>query len=339
MINWPQQDGMFALGDVAAQKGGTIRNARIVWKTHGTLNEARDNVILYPCSYTAQHPDMEFLIGPDSVLDPTRWFIVIPNMFSNGLSSGAADDPDYPAIVTGWDLVQAQKRLLAAQFGITKLAAVYGFSMGAQQAYHWAAIEPAMVARAFVLAGSARTAVHNKVFLLSLLRTLQAAPEYTGGGHFSPEPRAALKAFGTIYASWALSQDFYRADLHLSALGAPDLETFLRTDWEERYYLRRAANLYAQLVTWFHGDISDNPLYHGDLALALGSIQARVVLLPSTTDLYFRVADNEADLAHLKNGALHPIQSVWGHRAGNPNPKLLPAAFDFVKAIVRKELG
>ena len=338
-MTWATEDGVFSLGDVAAQKGGVIRNAQITWKTHGTLNAARDNVILYPCSYTAQHPDMEFLIGPDGILDPTRWFIVIPNLFSNGLSSGAADNRDYPAIVTGWDLVKAQKRLLAEQFGITRLAAVYGFSMGAQQAYHWAAIEPDMVARAFVLCGSAKTAVHNKIFLMSLMRTLEAAPEHLGGGHFSSEPRANLKAFGTIYASWALSQDFYRAGLHLSALGAPDLETFLQTDWEERYYLRRAANLYAQLVTWLHGDISDNPLYHGDLPQALAAIKARMVLLPGTTDLYFRVADHAAELAHLKNGVLKPIDSIWGHRAGNPNPKLLPDEFAYVKAIVREELA
>lgn len=34
------------------------------------------------------------------MLDPTRWFIVIPDMSSNGLSSGAADTADYPAVVT-----------------------------------------------------------------------------------------------------------------------------------------------------------------------------------------------------------------------------------------------
>jgi hypothetical protein len=41
---------------------------------------------------------------------------------------------------------------------------------------------------------------------------------------------AALRAFGRIYAGWGLSQDFYRAGLHQTALGAPDLDTFLRTD-------------------------------------------------------------------------------------------------------------
>ena len=334
-MSWPVQSGTFRLGDFPVQQGGVIRDARIAWRTHGTLNAARDNVILYPCSYTAQHPGMEFLIGPDGILDPTRWFVVIPNMFSNGLSSGAAETPDYPAVVTGWDLVQSQRRLLAEVFGVTKLAAVYGFLMGAQQAYHWAAICPEMVERAFVVCGSARTAVHNRVFLSALLRTLEAAPEHLGGGRFSAEPKASLRAFGHIYAGWALSQDFYRAGLYQSVLGAPDLETFLRTDWEERYYTLRAANLYAQIVTWMHGDISANSLYEGDLSHALGAIQAKMLLLPGETDLYFRVADNAAELPLLRHGALRPIPGIWGHRAGNPNPALLPAEFAFLRDAVR----
>ncbi len=334
-MDWPTQGGSYRLGDLPVQHGGSIRNARIVWRTHGTLNAARDNVILYPCSYTAQHSGMEFLIGPDGILDPTRWFIVIPNMFSNGLSSGAADTPDYPAVVSGWDLIQSQRRMLEELWGITRLAAVYGFSMGAQQAYHWAALCPEMVQRAFVLCGSARTAVHNRVFLSGLLRTLEAAPEHLGGGRFNAEPRASLRAFGHIYAGWALSQDFYRAGLYRSVLGAPDLETYLRTDWEAPYDGRRAANLYAQIITWLHGDISANPLYDNDLEAALGAIQARVLLMPSDTDLYFRVADNAAELPHLKHGELRPIPSIWGHRAGNPNPTFLPAEFAFVRDAVR----
>lgn len=334
-MNWPTQSGTYRLGDLPVQHGGVIRDARIVWRSHGTLNAARDNVILYPCSYAAQHPGMEFLIGPDGILDPTRWFIVIPNMFSNGLSSGAAETPDYPAVVSGWDLIQSQRRMLAELWGITRLAAVYGFSMGAQQAYHWAALCPEMVQRAFVLCGSARTAVHNRVFLSGLLRTLEAAPEHLGGGRFSAEPRASLRAFGHIYAGWALSQDFYRAGLYQSVLGAPDLETYLRTEWEAPYDGRRAANLYAQIITWLHGDISANPLYDNDLERALGAIQARMLLLPSETDLYFRVADNAAELPHLKHAELRPIPSIWGHRAGNPNPALLPAEFAFVRDAVR----
>jgi homoserine O-acetyltransferase len=238
-MSWPRQSGEFRLGDFKVQSGEIIRDAKLVWKTHGSLSPARDNVVLYPCSYGAKHEDLEWLIKPDGILDPSRWFIVIPNMFSNGVSSGAAETPDYPKLVTSWDSVQAQRRLLSEQFGIERLHAVYGFSMGAQQAYHWAAIFPDAVKRAIVVCGSARTAEHNKVFLSGLLRTLEAAAEHTGNGRFSSEPLATLRAIGHIYAGWAMSQDFYRERLHLTVSGAPDLETYLRTDWEASFARRQ----------------------------------------------------------------------------------------------------
>ncbi|MCW0236057.1 MAG: alpha/beta fold hydrolase [Ferrovibrio sp.] len=335
-MTWPTAAGRFDLGDLKTQSGETIRGAFLSWKTHGTLNPARDNAVLYPTSYSAQHPDLEWLIGPDGVLDPQQWFIVIPDMFGNGLSSSPSNTPDYPYLVTAHDNVQAQRRLLQQQFGIERLHAVYGWSMGAQQAYHWAADFPAAVARIVVNCGSARTAVHNRIFLASLMATLEAAPEHTGNGRFSAPPKAAIRAFGRIYASWALSQDFYRANLHVTALKAPDLETYYRTDWEERYARRNAADLYAQLRSWDAGDIS-SLLYGGDLAKALGAIKAKVLLMPGATDLYFRVADNEAELPLLQSAELKPIPSIWGHRAGNP--AMNPPDAEFIKANVRRWLA
>jgi homoserine O-acetyltransferase len=318
-MSWPVTEGTFELGDLEVERGGVITDARVAWQTHGTLNAARDNVIVYPTSYGATHDDQSWLIGPEGILDPERWFIVIPDMFSNGVSSSAADAADWPDVVTMADNVAAQHRLLTEHFGVARLAAVYGFSMGAGQAYHWASGYPDQVERAVVVCGSARTSDHNKVFLSGLLRTLEAAPEYLGHGRFSAEPVAAKRAFAHIYAGWGLSQDFYRAGLYRSALGAPDLETFLRTDWEEGFAGSRAANLYAQAVTWSAADISATPVHGGDLAAALAAIEARVLLLPGETDLYFRVADNAAEVEHLAHGDLRPIPSIWGHRAGSPH--------------------
>lgn len=337
-MTWPTQQGRYEAGTVHLQSGAHLPEAVLSWKTHGTLSPARDNVVVYPTSYGAQHPDLEWLIGPDGILDPARWFIVIPDMFGNGLSSSPADRDDYPTLVTIYDNVQVQRRALRDLFGIERVACVYGWSMGALQAYHWAALFPDAVERIVVNCGVARTAVHNQVFLRSLMATLEAAPQHLGNGRFSAEPRAAKRAFGRIYAAWALSQDFYRAGLHLADgpqpnLGAPDLETFLKTDWEDRFGARPAANLYAQLRTWDAADISANALYDGNLQAALAAIQARVLLMPGATDLYFRAADNEAELPHLKHAALHPIPSIWGHRAGNPTSN--PADADFIRTHVR----
>ena len=330
---WPVSDGVLELGDLAVERGGMIRNARLAWQAHGTLNPAGDNAIVYPCSYTADHDEQSWLIGPDGVLDPTRWFIVIPDMFSNGLSSGAADTEDFPAVVTMADNVRAQHRLLTGELGVRRVAAAYGFSMGAGQSYHWAAMYPELVERAIVVCGSARTSLHNRVFLSSLLRTLEAAPEHIGGGRFSAQPVAAMRALAHIYASWGLSQDFYRERLFETVLGERDLESFIQHDWVEGFAGYQAANLYAQALTWQEADISAGPPHHGDLTAALSSITARVLLMPSATDLYFRVADNEAELRHLRHGELAVIPSIWGHRAGSPQG--IPADLDFLTGHVR----
>lgn len=330
---WERESGSFALGDLSVERGGTIAGAQIGWERHGTLNAARDNLIVYPSSFSAQHGDMAWLIGPDKILDPTRYCILAIDMFSNGVSSGAAENAGYPALVTIGDNVRAQHRLVTERFGVERLAAVYGFSMGGIQAYHWAALFPAMVPAAFVVCGSARTADHNKVFLSGLLRTLEAAPEHGGGGRFSAEPMAALRAFGTIYAGWGLSQDFYRAGLYRTACGATNLADFVQTQWVERFQMRRAANLYAQALAWHEADIAAG----ADLSAALRRIEARVILLPSETDLYFRVADNAAEMPFLREGTLRPIPSIWGHRAGNPS--LSDEDTAFLAAAVRDGLG
>ena len=69
------------------------------------------------------------------------------------------------------------------------------------------------------------------------------------------------------------------------------------------------------------------------LAAALASVNARVLLMPGETDLYFRVADNEAELEHLRHGELAVIPSVWGHRAGSPAG--IPADEEFLTRTVR----
>src|ERR1700749_3707310 len=102
---WPTQQGTFDAGDLTLRSGTVLRGARLSWKAHGTLSAARDNVIVYPTSYGAQHPDLDWLIGPDGVLAQTRWFIVILDMFGNGLSSSPSNASDYPSLVTIYDNV------------------------------------------------------------------------------------------------------------------------------------------------------------------------------------------------------------------------------------------
>jgi homoserine O-acetyltransferase/O-succinyltransferase len=301
-------EGIFECGDLPLLKGGTLKDAKIVYKTFGTLNAARDNVIVYPTSYSAHHTDIEWLVDVQNCLDPSRYFIVIPNMFTNGLSTSPSNytGGEFP-LVTSTDNVTQQRRLMNELFGVERVKMVYGWSMGAQQAYHWAALFGASVERIVVNCGSARTAPHNFVFLEGVRTTLLAART----------PEEGIRAMGRIYAGWALSQTFYRREMW-RGLGFASLEEFLVKSWEANFLRRDRRDLLAQLLTWQAGDISANDLYRGDLEMALSGIKAKVLLMPSATDLYFQTDDNRAELPLLANAKLAEIPSVWGHRAGNP---------------------
>lgn len=315
-------EAVFEAGNVALQSGITLRGTKLVYKTYGTLAPDKSNVIVYPTSYSAQHTDIEWLIGPGRILDPTKYWIIVPNMLTNGLSTSPSnvaapfDRGRFP-LVTSYDNVKLQHRLLTEVFGIARIALVYGWSMGGQQAYHWASMYPEMVARACVLCGSARTSPHNHVFLEGVKSALMADPAWQNGW-FVRQPLAGLRAMGRIYAGWALSQSFYREELWRQ-LGASSLEDFLIAGWEGNFQRRDANDLLAQLLTWQAGDIAANERFKGDLTAALGAIRARTLVMPGSTDLYFQVDDNALEVPKIANGKLLPIPSIWGHRAGNPS--------------------
>lgn len=311
----------FDAGDVVLQSGRTFPAMQITYTTYGTLNADKSNVIVYPTSYTAQHVDTEWLVRDGGILDTSRYFVIIPNLFGNGLSSSPSNTPwpltgDRFPHISYHDAVAVQERLLRDVFGIESVALVYGWSMGGMQAYHWASMFGERVQRIAVICGAAKCAAHNAVFLEAVWATLTADPAWRNG-EFVEKPVRGLRAMGRLYASMALSQDFYREEMwrlmHFSSL-----EDFLVRQWEANYARRDPHDLLAQLWTWQHGDISNEPRFNGDLPAALRAISARVLLMPGDRDMYFRVEDNARELTHLKRGTLTPIPSPWGHRAGNP---------------------
>ena len=329
---------IFELGDVVLQSGLTLRQAKLVYKTYGKLAPSRDNVIVMPTFYGAQHPEAESMMRAGRALDPTRYFIVVPNLFGNGLSSSPSNTPapmDRAAFpgATVYDNVICQHRLLTEHLGIERIRLVVGYSMGAQQAFQWGALYSDMVGAIAPMCGSARTSPHNHLFLEGVKAALQADAAFADGWYQSP-PVKGLRAFARVYAGWVFSQDFFREGEYRK-MGLASMEDTVR--FMEGYFRRRDANdLLAMLWTWQHADISANPRYNGDFAAALGAIRARAIVMPSATDLYFRVRDNELEVAQMPNAELRPIPSIWGHVAafgGNPPDD------EFIDAALRELLA
>lgn len=310
---------IFELGDVVLQKGATLRNAKLAYKTYGTLNADKSNVIVYPTWYSGQHPDNEWLIGEGMALDPSRYFIIVPNMLCNGLSSSPSNTPApydrarFPH-VTLFDNVRLQHRLVSEHFGISRIKLVVGWSMGAQQTFQWGALYPDMVERIAPFCGSAKTAPHNFVFLEGVKAALTADAAWNNGWYDTP-PTKGLRAVGRVYAGWGLSQPFYMQELWRE-LGYSSLEDFLVAYWEGFFLPKDANNLLAMLWSWQNGDISANPVYEGDIKKALGAIKAKAIVMPGEMDLYFPAHDNRWEVSHMPHAVCRPIPGVWGHFAG-----------------------
>jgi homoserine O-acetyltransferase len=217
--------------------------------------------------------------------------------------------------------------------GIDRIKLVVGFSMAAQQAFQWGALYPEMMQAIAPLCGSARTSPHNYLFLDGAKAALLADAAFEDGWYLSP-PVRGLRAFSRVYAGWALSQDFFR-EQEYRKLGLASTEDTVR--FLESYFLRSDANdLLAMLWTWQHADISANPRYHGDFDAALRAIQARAIVMPGETDLYFRVRDNQLEVERMPNAELRPIPSIWGHAAALG---VNPADNEFIDTALKELLG
>ncbi|MFT5113506.1 MAG: homoserine O-acetyltransferase, partial [Parasphingorhabdus sp.] len=257
---------LFHLGDVTLQSGRVLPDAKLAYKTYGTLNAARDNTVVLPTFYTGSHIRNEGFFGAGRAIDPARHFIVSINLFGNGYSSspsntsGPADGGNFP-LVTLHDNIHCQQRLLEEQFGIEEVLLVTGWSMAGCQSFQWAAQFPDRVKNIVPFCASAKTSPHNYVFLEGAKAALQADAAYRGGFYDSP-PQTGLKAFGRVYAGWAYSQTWYRDKLHRH-FGLDSAEDVL-LDWEQDHLAWDANNLLAKLASWQASDISNNTLYQGN---------------------------------------------------------------------------
>lgn len=305
-------------------KSGVTINLELSYLTIGELNEKKDNVIIYPTRYAGTHLEQGYLIGEQLALNPKDYFIIIPNMFCNGVSSSPSNTieplngPNFP-LITIQDNVIAQHNLVTNLFGIEKIKLVVGWSMGGQQAYQWATQYPDMVENIAAMCAHAKTSGHTHVFLEGMYAALTSDLNWNEG-NYKEQPNAGKTTMAMAWAGWALGQNWFREKLYLND-GYKSPQEVLDKLWKTIYYKRDANDLLAMIRTWQEHDISNNEKYNGNIEEALSSIKANVVLMPGINDLYFPPEENKEELKSLKNGKLEIIPSNYGHYAGAAKSK------------------
>ncbi|WP_221795070.1 alpha/beta fold hydrolase [Aquisediminimonas sediminicola] len=315
-----EKHGPFTLidvGDLPLEDGGVLPRCQLAVATYGELNTEKDNAILVPTWYSGTSGIIQqVLIGDGRALDPRRYFIIVVNQIGSGLSTSphnAANElagPAFPHVRIGDD-VCAQHRLVTETYGINRLALMVGASMGAQQTYEWAVRYPDMIARAGIIAGTARNSELDFQLAQTLIDAITSDPGYLDGAYTSAtDVSAGLARHARLWTVLGWSDEFFREGRH-KAMGFASMEAFIDGFMVPYFSPMDPNNLLNQIWKWQRGDVSRHT--NGDLAAALGRIRAKTFVMPLARDAVFPPADCAAEQAMIPSSELRVLDSIDGH--------------------------
>ncbi|HKB84508.1 MAG TPA: alpha/beta fold hydrolase [Burkholderiales bacterium] len=307
---------MAELGDFELESGEAIRDYRQSYVTHGELNREKSNAVLVCISLTGNHHRLDFLIGPGRALDPAHYFIIAADPIANGLSTSPSNSEHQSGMrfprFTICDMVESQYRLLTRTFGIPRLQAVIGASMGGMQALQWAVSHPLYLRACVAMTPMAKTSPWAVLVTETARSCLMADPAWTGDG-FNAEPVRGWRAYTGLMTA-LLS----RTPAALAEFLPDCAEAHL---WFEKIHAQNRMNgfdardyLYQSWAYEAH-DVGTTAGFNGDTAAALASINAKALVLAPPLDLFNPEQSARQAAAEIPGARFVEIPSVQGHQA------------------------
>lgn len=237
--------------------GGHLPEFDIAYETWGTLSPEKDNLVLVHTGLSAlshaksqpNNPKLgwwEDFIGPGKYIDTDKYFVVCTNVLGGcyGSTGPSSRDPAngehygtrFP-IITVNDMVRAQRQLVREVFGVTRLHASVGASMGGMQLLAYAWEFPDEVGKVVSISGCARSHPYSIALRHTQRQVLMSDPNWNRGFYYDKVPphvgmKLAREIATVTYRSgpeWESRFGRNRADDSRPAAFCPDflVETYL----------------------------------------------------------------------------------------------------------------
>lgn len=330
------------------RNGAELGPFTLAYETYGTLNAARDNVILVMHALSGDahaagrhHPGdrkpgwWNEMIGPGRAFDTSRYFVLCANVIggckgSTGPSSinpatGRPYGTDFP-VVTIPDMVAAQLRLLD-RLGIERVHAAVGGSMGGMQVLELAINHPERVALAVALATAAKHGPQQIAFNHIGRQAIMRDPQWRGGHYYDgPIPENGLATARMVGHMTYLSAERlqWRFGRDLQAL--PELSYSFESEFAVESYLnyqgnsfvdRFDANSYLYITKAL--DYFDACAGYASLVEAFEHARARFLIASFSSDWLYPPQDSETLVAAARMAGRDveyiALDSVLGHDA------------------------
>lgn len=297
-------EGACDIGTFDFEGGGQLEQMKVGFVTHGRLNDKRDNAVLLLPGTTNTRHSADGYIGSGNAFDPDRHFVIAFEAIGAGTSSKPSDGLgcDFPRYNIR-DLVRAQYQAVTECFGLERVAAVAGASMGAFQALEWAIAYPQFMRSAVLMVPAARASHIFRSVVSTAELILQLDPNW-GEPMKDMKQLRALGAAVRMYFPWTVT-DSYLERIPL-ALIEQEIQTAIArsASWHPWDYLRRYQ------ASASH-DVAEP--FGGDLGRALGQIRARTLIMPTTSERLLGADSAKQLQLHIEGAQLVPVQTDRGH--------------------------
>lgn len=341
LAHWPgQPEHQFAhLGDLKLESGEVIKNFKMSFVTHGTLNAAKDNAILFHHGFAANHHLFDHMIGAGRPLDTGKYFIICPDTLgatqtgyertTSATNSGLK--MRFP-FFNGRDIVNASHRLITEALGIHRLLLMTGISSGAADSLQFAVSYPDFADGIAPIVGGVVAGSQRRFYPPLAVSIISSCQGWNGGNYDDIAKHCATNAV----SQWA--HHFYTRQWWESYVDTAEAYTNWRNTFGE-YYLdvQDARDLYYRIVAFGRGSVGDTPGFDGNLSKALGSIKAKTLFVYNIQDQIFPPQHVEAEVKMIPNARAVALDSIGGHLiCCNADPHATRLMGDAIQAFLQE---
>ncbi|HXS01653.1 MAG TPA: alpha/beta fold hydrolase [Pyrinomonadaceae bacterium] len=319
------QEQQFAnLGDFKLENGRVIRNCRIGYRTFGTLNAGKSNVVVFPTWAGGTTEQLKSNFGPGRLIDTTSYFVVAIDALSNGVSSSPSNSRAQPRMrfpeFTLRDTVATQHELLTRVLNIHHVKAIAGISMGGMQTFQWMVSYPDFMDKAIPIVGSPRLAPYDLMLWQAQISALMRDRDWKGGNYRANPARALDFAFGELLLTTPADYNRRKTREQVFADLAKAQNDAHRFDANDKI---------RQVQAMMQLDVSRE--FGGSMERAARTVKAKVLVVVARNDhvVTFRPAFEFAGLVGAK---ILDLDSDCGHLATSCESRLLNTVVsDFLK--------
>lgn len=332
------------------ESGRILEPYDIVYETYGTLNDAKDNVIVVCHALTGSHHVAgtyegdnkagwwDGLIGQGKAVDTDKFFVICTNVIGSCFGSTGPMSPRYPynepyrykfPVVSILDMVKAQ-RILFDRLGIHEVHAIIGGSMGGMQALAFGVFYPNFAKKIIAMATTAATRdwaiAFNKVAQEAILKD----PEFKNG-YYDPQTIRENGLSGMAIGRMAghisflshqsmdkkFGREYKRNDGLFELFGKFQIESYLEYNG---YNFTKWFDPLSYLYITKAINIYDLSRGFDSLEEALGKITAELYLVSFEKDILFLPSEMEEIASCMRaigkeNFDYIEIESDYGHDA------------------------